>query len=336
MSNPDQPERPQTPMFSGYWFPVPMELDLPSLPPGNLKVFLAICRSMRDKHPGEMSDRTLAEKTGLNKYHANRISRELIEAGFVLAVKSRGRGKTTHYTLPMTWKKPPTGVQIGQVKKPPTGVQIPEKCTPTGGHKKPPVGVQKCTPTGVQHSESSESSEGQIQKRSSSPSSSSSIGGSGGNATETTMTCPSSSENQNTETERLRQILTVYRQDFGWKGTLKGKPTDGTIRLFQKLGKTPDEIGVALESKGGVLIDRPIKTWRYVYKVLKAYFETESPEAAAKDREEMDALAKRVTGDRAQGPQPQILEAEWGIGLGYRRPSAEDLAALECTEEVDV
>jgi hypothetical protein len=289
------------PAFSGYWFKVPREArEWGKLSGQELKAYLYILDSLRNTHPGQVSDSQLGEFLGTKRQNATTIARKLVEAGYLAAERTRGRSKGTVYRLPFEWKEGGKKTHVPSCVLEATGT--------AKTHGK--THVPSCQDTHVPSCEPSDSSDIQRENHSLQPSCSSSIGGSGGNATETTTTCPSSSENQNTETERLREILTVYRKDFGWKETLKGKPTDGTIRLFQKLGKTPDEIGVALESKVEVLIDRPIKTWRYVYKVLKTYFETESPEAAAKDREEIDAPAKRVTGDRAQGPQRQILEAE--------------------------
>jgi len=165
-------------------------------------------------------------------------------------------------------------------------------------------------PTVVQESINPGIQEGNlIESPSSSSSCSSSIGGSGGNATETTTTCPPSSENQNTETERLRGILNKYRNDW-WKKTLRAPLTQERLLSFQKLGRTPDEIGMALETKANTLMDKPVETWHYVQKVVKTYFETECPEAAAQRQQTAAESATRTLGGRAQGPQPQILEAE--------------------------
>ena len=121
--------------------------------------------------------------------------------------------------------------------------------------------------------------------------------------TMTTMT-PSLSvetQTQNADTGRLREILNKYRDDW-WKKTLRAPLTPERLLSFQKLGRTPDEIGMALETKANTLMDKPVETWHYVQKVVKTYFETESPEAAGE-------RPTRTLGDRAQ-PAQQILEAE--------------------------
>jgi hypothetical protein len=173
------------PAFSGFWFKVPVELDiLTELKPAELKVYLAVIRAIqRDRNGGLLAMSQIATRANLSTHHARDAVYSLCQrrlltrvnpvTGLELTDKEEWNGRMVTYGNPIQWIQrdagnlPPTGERSNpshSASSSDDSASGPEPAqesdlAPEGESNLTPVGERHLTPVGERHSESSEFSE---------------------------------------------------------------------------------------------------------------------------------------------------------------------------------